>query len=120
MAAVDEPAFRRSRETGEARFDGARLEPIVGVEKEDVARIERVQSGISRGRQASVLLANEADAVEVPHDVPGIVGRPVVHDHDRVGGTCLPGDALERLFQEMGMVVGGDDDANGRGRPGAR
>lgn len=112
MAAVNQPAFRHASKTRQARFDGARAESVIGVQKDDVGRIERLQAGIPCGRQSAIVLANEADTVKLRHDLPGIVGRPIVHHDDCVRKAGLRGDALERFSQEVGMVVGRDDDAD--------
>ena len=42
MSPIDEAALRYTREAPERRFERARLEPIVGVEKEDEFGIERL------------------------------------------------------------------------------
>ena len=82
MSPIDEAALRHTREAPERRFERVRLEPIVGVEKEDEVRIERSQSGIARGSQPAILLTNQLRAGKPSHDRRRIVGGPVVHDDD--------------------------------------
>ena len=116
MPAVDESAVGRTMETGEPRFDGAWLEPIVGVEKHDQRRVDGGEPGIPRRGQAAVLLADQPDAGKPRHDRRRIVRRAVVHDDHGVGRARLRADAAERLLEKMRVVVRRNHDTDGQWR----
>ena len=116
MAAVDEAAVWRTREACQPFRDGARLQAVVGIEKNHIACTQCHQAGIPRRGESAVVLANTADTGETRYDLPRIVIGAVIHDHDRVGRARLRAHAFQRFAQKMSVVVGRDDDTCREGR----
>ncbi len=91
--AVDHPGLRPSVEDADRRRDEARSQPVVGVERQDVAAARRADPPVARRGEAGVRLADDV--------VP-----PLAQRRDHLQGARLPG-----------AVVDHDQLAGARGAP---
>ena len=87
---------------------------IVGIEEREKLAGCHFEAQISGGACAAVLFFDVLDtALPVGFDDFGsVVGRAVIDDDDLVGRQCLGEHRIEGTVEEVGAVVGGDDDAD--------
>jgi hypothetical protein len=99
---MEDPADLRMRLEGSGySLDLVRIEEIVGIQHaDDIARAGR-ESGIERRSLTAIGLENRANAVAVAGDnLPRIVGRSVVDDHDLGVGIGLVQGALDGVARK--------------------
>jgi len=94
------------------------IEHGVGVERHDDIEARLIETAIERGRLAGVFrLSQELQPIEIARvdDGRGPIRRSVVDDeHFEWAGVILVGDRANRIGDRSFLVVGGDQDRNGR------
>ena len=95
-------------ERGQADFESARHETVVGIEKHQAIADAVPQSSVAGGGQPLVFLPEIAHSGVAGNDRSGVVSRAVVHHHNLEVRIGLGQYALDRLSQEMSLVVARD------------
>jgi hypothetical protein len=95
-------------EAGQADFDGMGQKAVVGIEKYKALADTVPQSGVACGGQPLVFLPEIVHAGVTSYDRGGVVSRAIVHNHNLKVGIGLGQYALDRLPQEMGLLVARD------------
>src|SRR4029078_1534315 len=85
-------------------------EPIIGVKKNEVTSSAVLESSITRGGKPLVFLQNAMHSRIASGCFPGIVGRNIVHNDNLYTGITLSKNTLNRITQEVRLVMTRDND----------
>src|SRR5258705_8316822 len=87
---------------------------VIGVEKSYVAAASGGQSGVSRGRDTLIGLADRPDARPVSrYNLRRRIGRAIVDDYDFEGRNSLSKSAVDCLRQILRVIVRRNDHGDG-------
>src|SRR6266516_4566009 len=96
-------------ERGQADFESARQETVVGIEKHNALADTVPESGVTGGGQPLVFLPEIAHSGVTGDYRRGVVSCAIVHHHNLEVRIGLGHYAFDRLPQEMSLVVARDD-----------
>jgi len=107
---INKRALGMSIEALPAGFESVWQKPIVGIKKNEVISSAALESGITRGGKPLVLLRDAMHRRVTSGRFPGIVGGTIVHNDNLETGIALPKNTLNRIAQEVRLVMTRDND----------
>ena len=113
IPAIHAIGIRPALQCGNERLDKFGFIHIVRIQRADEFPSRGSDAGIARGGKPLVLLKDRANLIAERADhLAAVIARAIV-DNDKFDvAVGLPQHAVNRLFDILGMVVMGNDDAN--------
>ena len=107
---INKRALGMSIEAPPAGLERIWQKPIVGIKKNEVISSAALESGITRGGKPLVLLRDAMHRRVTSGRFPGIVGGTIVHNNNLNLGIALPKYTLNRVVQEVCLIMTRDND----------